>query len=107
MKRILIIEDHQEIAELERDFLEASDFTVDIASDGDSSLAKALADDYALVLLDIMLPGRDGFAICAKSVRKKKSPSSWSRPVVLVTASIRNRIADAIFGRNRRSFMLS
>lgn len=74
MKRILIIEDHQEIAELERDYLEASDFTVDIASDGDSGLAKALADDYALILLDIMLPGRDGFAICREIRQKKEVP---------------------------------
>lgn len=74
MKRILIIEDHQEIAELERDFLEASDFTVDIASDGDSGLAKALADDYALITLDIMLPGRDGFAICREIRQKKEVP---------------------------------
>ena len=56
-KNILIIEDEQSIAELERDYLEISGFSVDIASDGDTGLQKALEGDYALIILDLMLPG--------------------------------------------------
>ena len=80
MNKILIIEDNIEIAEMERDFLEASDFAVTITTDGEAGLA-ALADgDYALVLLDIMLPGRDGFAIC-RDIRAKSEV-----PVLIVSA---------------------
>lgn len=80
MNKILIIEDNIEIAEMERDFLEASDFAVTITTDGEAGLA-ALADgDYALVLLDIMLPGRDGFAIC-RDIRAKSE-----LPVLIVSA---------------------
>ncbi len=59
MKRILLIEDNQEITDLERDYLEANDFTVDVASDGNTGLDKALHTDCDLVLLDIMLPGKE------------------------------------------------
>ena len=62
-KNILIIEDEQSIAELERDYLEISGFSVDIASDGDTGLQKALEGDYALIILDLMLPGKDGFQV--------------------------------------------
>lgn len=61
MKKILIVEDDSGIAELERDYLEANSFAVEIAADGSQGLQKALAEDYALILLDIMLPGQDGF----------------------------------------------
>lgn len=80
MKKILIIEDDQSIAELERDYLEANDYHVDICEDGSSGYARAIAHDYALVLLDIMLPSQDGFQVC-KKLRAEKNI-----PIILVSA---------------------
>jgi two-component system alkaline phosphatase synthesis response regulator PhoP len=80
MKRILIVEDDRGIAELERDYLEASDFGVEIADDGPTGLQKALDEDYALIVLDIMLPGMDGFQIC-REIRNKKNV-----PILMVSA---------------------
>ena len=64
MKRILIIEDDAAIAELERDYLEASDREVDHCADGKSGLEAALSGKYDLILLDVMLPEMDGFQVC-------------------------------------------
>lgn len=61
MQKILIVEDDQDIAELERDYLEANGYEVEIAGDGKEGVRKALEADVDLVLLDIMLPGLDGF----------------------------------------------
>ena len=61
MPQILIVEDDRAIGELERDYLEAADFQVMIASDGRQGLELAQSDVYDLLLLDIMLPGLDGF----------------------------------------------
>lgn len=80
MKRILIIEDDQGIAELERDYLEANGFSVSIASDGDSGEKKALQETYDLILLDIMLPGKSGFQIC-RAIREEKDI-----PILMVSA---------------------
>lgn len=74
MKKILIVEDDIGISELERDYLEANDFVVDIISDGNIGLQKALAEDYALILLDIMLPGQDGFQVCRQIREHKDTP---------------------------------
>ncbi len=73
-RKVLIIEDDNAIAELERDYLEASDFSVDIAADGVSGLEAALNVDYSLVLIDLMLPGMDGFEICRKLRSVKDIP---------------------------------
>lgn len=80
MKRILIIEDNKEITELERDYLEANDFEVDIAEDGVTGLEKALDDEYNLILLDIMLPRMDGFQVC-REIRAQKDV-----PILMVSA---------------------
>ena len=80
MKNILIIEDDPGIAELERDYLEASDFHVDIEADGTTGLKRALADDFDLLILDVMLPGMDGFQIC-RELRKEKE-----LPILMVSA---------------------
>ena len=80
MSRILIIEDEEAIADLEKDYLELSDFTVEIASDGIEGEKKALTGDYDLVVLDLMLPGKDGFEVC-KAIREKKNI-----PVIMVSA---------------------
>ena len=63
MSRILIIEDDENILQLERDYLEANDFEVDTANNGEDGLKKALNNQYSLVLLDIMLPKMDGFEV--------------------------------------------
>ena len=74
MKKILLIEDDKGIAELERDYLEASEFAVEIVRDGSAGLKKALAEAYDLLLLDVMLPGVDGFQICREVRRVRETP---------------------------------
>lgn len=72
MSRILIVEDDENIAELEKDYLELSGFEVVIAAQGDEGLKKALEEIFDFVILDITLPGVDGFEIC-KQVRNVKN----------------------------------
>ena len=80
MKRILIIEDEESIAELEKDYLELSGFEVEIENDGAEGLKKALSEEFDLFILDLMLPGVDGFEICRK-VREVKNT-----PIIMVSA---------------------
>lgn len=80
MKKILIIEDEESIAELEKDYLELSGFEVEIENEGEAGLAKAMQGDYDLFVLDLMLPGMDGFEICRK-VREEKNT-----PIIMVSA---------------------
>ena len=80
MSKILIVEDELAIAELEKDYLELSGFEVEVATDGTTGLAKALQIDYDLIILDLMLPGVDGFEICRK-VRAEKNT-----PIIMVSA---------------------
>ena len=72
MSKILIIEDESAIAELEKDYLELSGFEVEVANDGEIGLNKALSEECDLIILDLMLPGVDGFEIC-RQVREKKN----------------------------------
>lgn len=74
MKKILIIEDEMEIAELERDYLEMDGFEVILVHDGKEGLKTALQGDFNLILLDLMLPNMDGFEICRKIREKKNTP---------------------------------
>lgn len=74
MSRILIIEDETSIAELERDYLELSDFEVELEEDGARGLERALNEDFDLMILDLMLPGMDGFEICRKFREVKNTP---------------------------------
>ena len=64
MSKVLIVEDEDAIAEIERDYLELSGFDVTLASDGKEGLDIALKEDFDIIILDIMLPGMDGFDIC-------------------------------------------
>ena len=80
MSKILIIEDEKNIADLEKDYLELSGFEVEVANDGQTGLDKALTGDFDLVILDLMLPGVDGFEICRK-VRAEKNT-----PIIMVSA---------------------
>lgn len=72
MKRILIVEDEQVIAEVAKDYLEASGFAVEIAASGDIGLKRALEEEYDLIILDLMLPKTDGYEICRR-VREVKN----------------------------------
>ena len=80
MSRILIIEDDEAIAEIERDYLENCGYMADIASDGESGLKTGLDGDYQLILLDLMLPKIDGFTVC------RKLRESLDIPILMVTA---------------------
>ena len=80
MSRILIVEDESAIAELEKDYLELSGFEVEVANDGETGLNKGLTEDYDLVILDLMLPGVDGFEIC-RQIRAEKNT-----PIIMVSA---------------------
>ena len=80
MSRILIIEDEMTIAELEKDYLELSGFEVEIETNGEHGLKKVLEEDYNMVILDLMLPGMDGFEVC-RQIREHKN-----LPVLMVSA---------------------
>ena len=80
MSRILIIEDEEAIADLEKDYLELNDFDVVIENSGDTGLATALSEEFDLIILDLMLPGIDGFEIC-KRIREDKNV-----PILMVSA---------------------
>jgi len=78
--RILIVEDEMSIAELEKDYLELSQFEVEIETDGERGLERVLSEDYNMVILDLMLPGMDGFEVCRR-IREEKN-----LPVLMVSA---------------------
>lgn len=93
MPKILIIEDEKSIAELERDYLEAYGMESDIATTGEEGLRKALTFTYDLILLDLMLPGINGFELC------KKLRNEIDIPILMVTA--RKEDIDKIRGFER------
>ncbi|MBR6897996.1 MAG: response regulator transcription factor [Lachnospiraceae bacterium] len=74
MSRILIVEDEVAIADIERDYLELSEYEVVTENNGQKGLERALAEDFDLVILDIMLPDVDGFEICRRLREKKEMP---------------------------------
>jgi DNA-binding response OmpR family regulator len=80
MSKILIVEDEISIAELERDYLELSGFEVAIEDDGTRGLTRALKEEFDLVILDLMLPGMDGFEVC-KRIREIKNI-----PIIMISA---------------------
>ncbi|MBM7554230.1 response regulator transcription factor [Thalassobacillus pellis] len=80
MAKILIIEDERSIAELERDYLEVNGYTSDIATNGNTGMELARKNKYDLILLDLMLPGTDGYELCRK-LRKL-----LDIPILMVTA---------------------
>lgn len=90
MKKILIIENDISIAELERDYLELNDFKCTIAEQGMEGLEKALNEDFELIIIDIMLPGMDGFEVLSKLREKKQTP--------VIMLSARNGDIDKIKG---------
>ena len=74
MSRNLIIEDESSIAELEKDYLELSGFEVALEEEGNQWLKRALEEDFDLLILDLMLPGLDGFEICRRFREVKNTP---------------------------------
>ena len=88
--RVLIVEDDKQIAELERDYLQVNGFDCDIAADGERGLSMALEGEYALVILDIMLPKRDGFSVCSELRKTKDIP--------IIFLSAKNEDIDKVRG---------
>lgn len=80
MSKVLIIEDDRDIAEVERDYLNINGFDADIADNGITGIDMAKQNDYNLILLDLMLPGLDGFSVC------KKLRVITDIPILMVTA---------------------
>ena len=93
MSKILIIEDEESIAELEKDYLELSGFEVDIENEGDKGLKRALETDYDLYILDLMLPVVDGFEICRKIREKKNAPI-----IIIHQGAVAGRFSPRIHG---------
>lgn len=90
MNRILVVEDDELIAELERDYLEASGFEVEVDLNGTATVEKVLKGNYDALLLDVMLPGKSGFDIC-REIRRE-----MHLPIIMVTA--RKEDVDKIRG---------
>ncbi|WP_077605063.1 response regulator transcription factor [Oceanobacillus sojae] len=100
MQRVLIIEDEKDIAELERDYLEINGIQSDIAATGEEGLKLAAAKSYSLIILDLMLPGIDGFDLC------EKLRETLDVPILMVTA--RKEDIDKIrrFGRGADDYIV-
>lgn len=77
MERVLIIEDDELIAELERDYLEANGYETDLAFDGITGEEKAKTEKYDAILLDVMLPGKTGFDVCRELRKSLRLPIIW------------------------------
>ena len=80
MSRVLIIADEESMADLEKDYLELSGFEVTVENRGDTGLKAALEEDFNIIILDLMLPGTDGFEVCRR-VREQKNV-----PILMVSA---------------------
>src|SRR5438128_2449440 len=89
--RILLVEDELKMARALRRGLEEEGYAVDAVSDGEDALHRALQQDYDAIVLDVMLPSRDGFAVC----RELRTKGRWA-PVVMLTA--RDGVDDRITG---------
>ncbi|HEY5442639.1 MAG TPA: response regulator transcription factor [Candidatus Saccharimonadales bacterium] len=91
--RILVVEDEHKIAQAVKDGLEQESYAVDVAYDGESGLNTALNDDYDLIILDVMLPGLNGYEVC-KGIRAAGNHT----PILMLTAKDQNR--DVVQGLN-------
>ncbi|MBR6366494.1 MAG: response regulator transcription factor [Lachnospiraceae bacterium] len=99
MKKILIVEDEVSIAQLERDYLQVSGYDVEVATEGDKGLQLVMHESYDLVILDLMLPGVDGYEIC----RRLRSISEV--PVIVVSAKKEDSDKIRVFGLGADDFM--
>ena len=82
--RILVVDDDRLLRQMVRDFLEVADFAVAEAVDGPDGLAQAAALQPDLILLDLMMPGMDGYTVCRQL---KANPATRDLPVIFLTAS--------------------
>ncbi|HYZ30149.1 MAG TPA: response regulator transcription factor [Thermoleophilaceae bacterium] len=89
--RVLVVEDEAKLANVLRRGLRRKGMGVDVAADGDEALVRAAATDYDVILLDVMLPGRDGFEVC----RRLRAQGVWS-PTLMLTA--RTSVSDRVLG---------
>ena len=89
---ILLVEDHRELAETTGAYLEACGHAVDYAADGLVALHLAVTESYDVVVLDIMLPGIDGFAVC----RRLREEAKMDTPIIMLTA--RDQLEDKLAG---------
>lgn len=92
---ILLVEDHKELAETIGEYLEHSDYVVDYAMDGLTALHLAVTESYDAIILDVMLPGIDGFSIC----EKLREEAKLDVPILMLTA--RDQIEDKLEGFNK------
>lgn len=92
-KTILVIEDDKDVVELLRHYLERENFAVKDASDGFTGLKKAKAENFDLIILDIMLPEMDGLEVCREL---RGDPNTSSIPVIMLTA--KTEITDKVVG---------
>ena len=92
MKKVLIIEDDPQIAKIERDYLAINDFEAEAAQTGGEGIRMALEGQYDLIILDLMLPGTDGFEVC------RKLRETLDIPIIMVTA--KQEDIDTIKGLN-------
>lgn len=88
--KILIVEDEEEIAMLEKDYLEINGFETQVETDGEKAVDLALTGTFDLILLDLMLPGKNGYDIC-REIRNK-----IDIPILMVTA--RTESIDKVLG---------
>ena len=78
--KILVVDDEERIRRLLKMYLEREDYVIEEAEDGNQALSKALENDYDCILLDLMMPGKDGIEVC-RELREKKAT-----PVIMLTA---------------------
>lgn len=90
--RVLLVEDHRDIAETIKEFLEARAYEVEVVSTGEESLAKLQDSRYDAIVLDIMLPGMDGLAVC----RRLRADAASQFPVLMLSA--KDLVADKVVG---------
>lgn len=91
-RRVLLIEDHRDIAELVYEHLEHQGYAVDYAADGVTGLRLATSEDFDVIILDLMLPGLDGLELC----RRLRQQAKRDTPIVMATA--RDTLEDKIAG---------
>jgi two-component system OmpR family response regulator len=89
--RILLVEDEVKMARAIRRGLEQETYSVDVCADGDDALRRSLDNEYDAIVLDVMLPGRDGFSVC----REMRTHGRWA-PILMLTA--RDAVEDRIRG---------
>jgi two-component system, OmpR family, response regulator len=89
--RILLVEDEVKMARAIRRGLEQETYSVDVCAEGDDALRRSLDNEYDAIVLDVMLPGRDGFSVC----REMRMHGRWA-PILMLTA--RDAVEDRIHG---------